>query len=218
MRGVFRSFCLLLAMSTSACSAPEATMNAETPTSDSAPSTAELEAKYKRNPAPKQAYRIELKVADAPGPLTAIEGYVDYEALDCVYTPDPIAGVPMTPSYSLPIQYAKVDDDTYVGTVYADAMLDEDYLGRGVCHWQLTNLNAMLRATGAETDTRYVANLKGSEMRAEKARTNFYTDTAYPGSEPSDIPNFGNVDRSRFRPDLQDQLFTITLTPKAGTP
>ncbi len=33
-----------------------------------------------------------------------------------------------------------------------DRMLDEDYYGRGVCHWEFTGAGAMLKATGAEED------------------------------------------------------------------
>lgn len=218
MRGELRTFCLLLALSTSACSAPETAMTSDKSSPDSAPSTAEMEAKYKRNPAPKQPYQIVLKVADAPGPFAVIDGSVDYEAPDCTYIPDPIAGATMNPSYSLPIKYSKVDETTYAATVYADAMLDEDYLGKGMCHWELSTLNAVLKASGANTDTSFVANLQGREVRAQQARTNFYAKYKYPGSEPSDISEFGKVDRNRFKPELQDQLFTITLTPEAGTP
>ncbi len=218
MRGVFRSFCLLLAMSTSACSAPEAAMNAETPTSDSAPSMAELEAKYQRNPAPKQAYRIELKVADAPGPFARAEGFVSYEAPNCTFIPNQIVGVRKRPSHTLPIEFAKVDESTFVATIHADAMLDEDYLGEGVCHWELMGVSSWLKATGAKTDIGYLANLAGDEVRAQKFRTNYYLKDEYPGNDPDERLDPGELDRNKFTPEFQGQLFTITSIAKAGTP
>jgi len=218
MRGVFRSFCLLLAMSTSACSAPEAAMNAESSNPDSAPSTAELEAKYKRNPAPKQVYRIELKVADAPGPFGKAEGFLRYEAPDCGYMPDPIAGVIMHPTILLPVEFGKVDENTFAATIYADAMVNEDYLGKGVCHWKLMSVNSWLKATGAKTDIRYVTNLDGDEARAQEPLTTYYVKDEYPGSDPEGRSDQGNQNRSWFKPEFQNQLFTITIVAKAGTP
>ncbi|WP_363799170.1 hypothetical protein ABU614_03620 [Lysobacter firmicutimachus] len=55
--------------------------------------------------------------------------------------------------------FSKVDESTFVATIYADAMLDQDYrLGDGVCHRELRSVNAWLTATSAKTDTRYVVN------------------------------------------------------------
>ncbi|ALN82593.1 hypothetical protein LA76x_4485 [Lysobacter antibioticus] len=180
--------------------------------------TAALQAKYKHNPAPKQPYQITLTLADAPGSFAKLEGSVYYEAPDCRYMPDRIAGFFLTPSVDLPMSYSKVGETSYIATIQADAMLDEDYFGEGMCHWELASVNTSLKATGAKTDTSYVANLLGDEVRGQKARTNYYVKYDYPGSDPEERSDFGVVDRSRYKPELQDQLFSITLTPKAATP
>ncbi|ALN63395.1 hypothetical protein GLA29479_2529 [Lysobacter antibioticus] len=177
-----------------------------------------MEAKYKRNPAPKQPYQIVLKIEGAPGPFAKIEGFASYEATECTYTPDPIAGVPLKPGSDIPMEFSKVDESTYTATIYADAMLDEDYLGRGVCHWGLMSVNTWVKATGAKTDISYVATLWSDDLIAQKARTNYYVKYAYPGSDPDEFSDHGEVDRSKYKPEFQDQLFTINLTPKAGMP
>lgn len=218
MRGELRTLCLLLALSTSACSAPETAMTSDKSSPGSDPSTAEMEAKYKRNPAPKQPYQIVLKIEDAPGPFAKVEGFASYEATECTYIPDPIAGVPLKPSSDIPMEFSKVDESTYIATVYADAMLDEDYLGEGLCHWRLMSVNSRAKATGAKTDVRYVANLWSDDLSAQKARTTYYVNNEYPGSEPDGRSDQGNFDRSKYKAEFQDQLFSITLTPKAGTP
>lgn len=218
MRGELRTFCLLLALSTSACGAPETAMTSDKSSPGSDPSTAEMEAKYKRNPAPKKPYQIVLKIEGAPGPFAKIEGFASYEATECTYTPDPIAGVPLKPGSDIPMEFSKVDESTYTATIYADAMLDEDYLGRGVCHWGLMSVNTWVKATGAKTDISYVATLWSDDLIAQKARTNYYVKYAYPGSDPDEFSDHGEVDRSKYKPEFQDQLFTINLTPKAGMP
>lgn len=224
MRSEFRTLCLALALSTSACGAPETAMtsqnsaSAEAAVAEAAPTTAELEKQYQRNPSPKQPYEIVLSVAQAPGPFAAIEGTVRYEAPGCVYIPDPIAGVPMHPVHSLPVQFAKNGENTYAATVYADAMLDGDYLGKGPCHWELAGVNATLKASGAEADTDFLIGALGKDVLAQQAVTKHYARQNYPRAEMAGFPDAGNADRASFKPELQDTLFSITLTPKAGTP
>lgn len=171
MRGVFRCFGWLSVLSVCACGPG--------PTAD------ELAARYQRNPAPKRPYRTELKTADTPGPFARAEGFVGFEAPNCTYIPDRIAGARSMPSIELPMAFSKVDESTFVATIYADAMLDQDYrLGDGVCHRELRSVNAWLTATSAKTDTRYVVNLSGDEAIARRSQTNCYVMDRYPGDDP----------------------------------
>lgn len=219
MRGPLRPLALLLALSLSACSAPETAMTTQTDPIPGAagPDPAALAAKFQRNPAPKRAYRVLLKVAQAPGPLANVRGFAQYEAPDCVYIPDPVAGVPTHPMKALDLEFSRVDDTTYAATVYADAMLDEDYLGKGVCHWQVASVNAQLKASGEQAETSFVSNLLGSEVQAQQERTKYYAKAHYPRSETvSDFPDAGAADPARFQPELRNELFTITMTAKEG--
>ncbi|WP_408951102.1 hypothetical protein [Lysobacter sp. Hz 25] len=209
MRTEFCIFSLVLALGVSACGEHKPRVDRM---------TAELQDKYKRNPAPKQPYQITLTLVDAPGPFAKIEGFVSYEARDCRYMPDRIAGFFLTPSINLPMSYSKVDETSYVATVHADAMLDEDYLGEGICHWQLTSLNAQLKATGAEPETNFIASLMNEDVTAQRAVTNYYWKERYPRSEVTDYPDMGEEDRDAFRPEIRDELFAITLLPRATTP
>ena len=175
--------------------------------------------RYHHNPAPKRPYRIELKIADAPGPFAKAEGFVGFEAPNCTYIPDRIAGATSMPSTDLPMTFSKVGESTFVATVYADAMLDEDYqLGDGICRWELQSVNAWVMATGARTDTHYVANLSSDEELGEKkARINYYYGYDYPGSDPEGRSDFGEMDPRKYKAELQNQLFTITMTAEAAT-
>lgn len=219
MRGPLRPLGFLLALSLSACSASETAMTTQTdPTPGAAgPAAAALAAKFQRNPAPKRAYRVLLKVEQAPGPLADVRGFAQYEAPDCVYVPDPVAGVPTHPMKALDLEFRRVDDTTYAATVYADAMLDEDYLGKGTCHWQVASVNARLKASGDEAETQFISNLLGAELQGQQARTKYYPKAHYPRTESvADFPDAGNADPARFQPELRDALFTITMTAKEG--
>lgn len=182
------------------------------------PTTKELEAMYRRNPTPKQTYRITLSVAEAPGPFAKAEGSIRYEAPNCGYIAEGISGVSKVPYYYLPIKFSKNGENTFAATIHADAMLDEDYLGRGVCRWQLMSVTSSIRATGAKTDIEYVVGLSGDELRGLKADTSYFVKDEYPGNDPSERSDLGNADPNWYRPELQGQLFSATLTPAAETP
>lgn len=204
MRGAFRYLCGLSVLGVCACGP--------------GPQADELATRYHRNPAPKRPYRIELKIADAPGPFAKAEGFVGLEAPNCTYIPDRIAGATSRPSIDLPMAFSKVDESTFVAMVYADAMLDEDYqLGDGVCHWELRSVNAWVMATGAKTDIHYVVNLVGDEIGAHKPLTNYYVKDEYPGDDPEGDSDHGNQDRNWFRSEFQNQLFAISITAEAAT-
>ncbi|MEB1200348.1 hypothetical protein VDQ11_21995, partial [Xanthomonas campestris pv. campestris] len=51
---------------------------------------------------------------------------------------EPIAGVwSKSKEDGIPIHFKKINESTYVATIYADGMVDSDYYGKGVCRWEL---------------------------------------------------------------------------------
>jgi hypothetical protein len=56
-------------------------------------------------------------------------------------------------------ELTRVSDVEYTGTVYADGILDEDYYGRGICRWQLTQARVQLKATGVPRETLFSASI-----------------------------------------------------------
>jgi hypothetical protein len=58
-------------------------------------------------------------------------------------------------------------------------MLDEDYYGRGVCKWEFTGAGAMLKATGAEEETRFLSFIEAAPSEGE-TETRHYPRSDYP--------------------------------------
>jgi hypothetical protein len=215
-----RAFCLMLSLAVSACSASETTMNTDNPATPApdAQQTA-LESRYKRNPHPKQAYQITLTLADAPGPFESIEGFVNYEAPNCVYMLDRIAGVPATPEHGFSVEFTKVDETTYLGKVYADAMIDEDYFGKGICRWKLASSNVQLKATGAQDETNFIADISGDQLIALQSEKTYFLKEFYPKTELAGSSDFGIEDPAKRNPSIPESgWFTVALTTKAVTP
>lgn len=166
------------------------------------------------NPSPRQAYTITMTLADAPGPFASVEGTVQYTVANSAECGRkiPIAGAFPRISSNEPFALTRVSDTEYVGTVYADLILDEDYFGRGVCRWEFVEARVRLRATPDDRDTRFVPSIAAEEVAVLGKATRFFWRGGYPREEGYDgFPDFGKESPDVFKPELRDELFTITL-------
>ena len=105
----------------------------------------------KLNPAPTQAYEIRLTLAnasdlssatDGKSPFAVVEGTAQFDASNgarCGKSNALSGHVPTLSSHE-PFRLSRLSATEYVGTVYADMLLDEDYYGRGVCHLSLIHI------------------------------------------------------------------------------
>lgn len=175
----------------------------------------------KLNPAPKQAYELVLTLKDAPGPFAVAEGVAQYDAsnyADCGRIV-PATGTAGRITSQESVTLHKISENEYRGTFYLDRMLDEDYYGRGVCHWALTGVGAMLRATTGEADTRFLTYFKKERMNAGSPLTLYYPKVAYPRAElAANYPASGKEDPSAYKEELRDALFSTTTTVQKLVP
>ena len=175
----------------------------------------------KLNPSPRKAYELVLRLKDAPGDFAVVEGVAQYDVTneDQCGRIEPATGTAARITSQEPVELRKVAEGEYRGTLYVDRMLDEDYYGRGVCKWEFTGAGAMLKATGAEEETRFLTFVDAKPLTEGGAHTLYYPDLVYPKADR--VPNFpasGEPDRSNYAADLQDKLFTITLSASEVAP
>lgn len=186
-------------------------------------STSEHDTMIKENPNPKQAYRIEMRIENAPGPFGWVDGAADYNVLnysECGKI-NRIAGVIPQIRTGPEIKWTPKGDGVYETVVYADRLVDEDYFGRGVCRWAMTGARAILMATGAEIENSFVPYLSAEDMAANRSRTYYYWRGHYPfrSPPPADGKGYswsGEEDREEYKPELRDELFSVTLTAKGN--
>jgi hypothetical protein len=189
------AFCLLTAMSTTACDAAQPVPQPEP----------------KRNPAPTEIYEITVTIKDAPGPFDSFEGFTQFDVLndECVpldYTAA-LGGVRNNPTARVPVKYERVGDGVYRATVVADALVDEDYYGLGECHWTLVATNFIANAGRVS----FTSRLNGKELPHKARKTSFYSVRFYEGRDTfeSDMLASGEPSPERFGPDIQ--LFEMVM-------
>lgn len=176
---------------------------------------------YEENPAPKQAHRLTLRIADAPGPLKVTVSAVQFDVVnkECLPPPkdNPGGRTSPVPTNDIPFELTHVSDDVYSGVFYSDGMIDADYYGRGVCRWRPIQAQVQLQATGGDGETKFIASLSHEEFGAGP-KTLYYAKQQYPRASAAGFPAFGVTDPEQYKAEIRDALFRITLAAEGVTP
>ncbi|WP_295964551.1 hypothetical protein [uncultured Xanthomonas sp.] len=171
---------------------------------------------YQRNTKPTQAYRITMTIEDAPGPFGYVSGTAFYDMANyeqCTPLNEPFEGVRTKPKEAgIPINLQKIDGEHYVGTVYADGMVDADYYGMGVCRFELTGVGIALKATGKHEETRYEPALFKKEIYSLKPKVTYFWKGLYPRAGMDDFPDSGVSKIDDFNENARPNIFKVTLT------
>lgn len=179
------------------------------------------------NPAPLKAYEITLRIHGAPGVFKHVRGTAQYDVIneDQCGNIETATGTPSRITSQEPLELTRISDDEYQGTVYLDRMQDQDYYGRGVCRWEFTGAGALLKATGAHEETRFLTFVDAPDLMGGKTYTRHYPKHDYPRAGPvegrpdlpwrDDYPSRGRENLNEFTPALQEKLFSITVSAVA---
>lgn len=175
------------------------------------------------NPHPVQAYRVSLTVKDAPGPFRKVEGIVDYAAKHrddpartCGYMAGGV-GAFVALGRSEFFELKKVAEDTYEGVVYADGMLDEDYDGEGVCHWEMVEIRARLSANDDLTNTRFAPFMSVPSGLTEKSERRYFWKGTYANQDFRNHTSFGQTEPTKINRS-RDELFVVTIAAREILP
>ena len=198
---------LFLALGASACSRPESLFM----TDDNA-STIPV----REQPHPQQAYRLTMTIENAPGPFGMVTGNAQYDVSneDECGKVDPVAGVAGRITHLPDLTWTPVGANTYEAIVYADRLLDEDYYGKGVCHWAFKGAAGILRATGDERETRFMPAMDYDEIFAGKTKVLYFWGGYYPNAKYANYADYGDADLSKVPEEDRNEFFVITLAAR----
>ena len=179
----------------------------------------QTEARFQLNPHPKQAYRLRIKINDAPGPLKLMGNFgVGYKAENCSYVINHLEGVSSNPKKDVENQVRQLGDFEYETVVYTDAILDEDYFGEGICHWKPDGFGVAFKATGHPEETKFNFGDFLDDLMEKKTLTKYYWKWSYPyftredGSISPNFVNFGITSPELYSAEEHKEMFTITVT------
>jgi hypothetical protein len=178
---------------------------------------------YRHNPSPRQGWTLTMRIDDAPGPFASMRALEQYDVVntECLPPPkdNPGGHTSPVPTEDVEIPLTRVSENEYVGTVYADRMLDEDYHGRGVCRWKLVQARVHMKATGAEGETLFIPSISEQQIVSGATEKAYFLRRFYPSAEMDGYVDTGVSDRSKMNPDLRDEdLFTATFIPGKEAP
>ena len=163
------------------------------------------------NPHPVKRYEV-IATSHAPGPWDSFEGaYIGYDVINTKCVPMiPFIGEQHVPNTGLNIPMARVDDHTWKGYFYRDALQDEDYFKLGVCHWGVTSIGVSAIGKGV----RFGWGGLLDEILRDRFETSYFKKSAY--GDPSLVP-YGALELDPDNPEVlqhPDAYFPVTITVK----
>ncbi|MCC4593328.1 hypothetical protein LL974_19555 [Xanthomonas campestris pv. cannae] len=176
---------------------------------------------YRKNSRPTQAFRITMTIEGSPGDFRSVKGAAFYRITNYEQcTPvDPVAGAwSKQREESVPATFQKIDDKTYVSTIYADGMVDADYFGKGICHWDLMGVGMSLKASGTEDETNFSPSLEKVQIVGSGAKTTYFWKGHYPREDVKNFADVGSASVEDFKESARDDLFKVTLSARKVEP
>lgn len=147
-------------------------------------------------------------IEHAPGPFGQVSWHADYRAEECP------AGAPVTGDLSVALPVSRQGGHHYETTVPGRPAVGAE---QDRCRWALMSTTARFSATAAEGDEVFEARLTAEQLARGRPVVLYYWRGTYPRMPGAIITrSLGEPDRQVFRPEFQNQLFTITLTPQAA--
>ncbi|WOB25376.1 MULTISPECIES: hypothetical protein [Xanthomonas] len=184
-------------------------------------SDAEGDPVYRKNPHPKQAYRITMTIDDAPGSFEQVLGKAFYDMTNrdqCAPFDESLGMSTKPKEHALPIFFQKINSTAYAAIVYADGMVDADYYGKGVCHWEFGGLGVSLKATGSKVETAFSPSLEKEYFYKDKSKKIFFWSGGYPRSKQEGYVDFGEGVAEKYAEPNRSDLFLITLNAERVAP
>ena len=178
-------------------------------------------ATYRVNPAPTQGYRIRMTIKDAPGPFAWKKALAQYDVVnrECLSPPrdNPGGRSAPVPTEDVEIALKQISENEYEAFLYADYMQDEDYTGRGVCHWKLIQFRVHMKATGADGETLFIPAIPHNKLIPSETEVVYFNKRTYPRVEMDNYPDTG-MSRHQYNVSVtDDDLFTVTFEPAKET-
>lgn len=165
--------------------------------------------KIQLNPNASMQYEITVNIEGLPGHFDKVAAFANYQVSNEGCVPiTPISGVKIAPIKQVNLDIVPVSDVKFRISVFADRMLDEDYFGRGTCHWSMVATTFV----GTKGRTSFVASLDLQQILARGYETTFYASKTFEGTIPISDTGFS----SKHPPTDKSSTFSISLSTSSS--
>ncbi|UPG91570.1 hypothetical protein L2Y96_07310 [Luteibacter aegosomaticola] len=161
-------------------------------------------------PSPARRYIVTISIDGMPSSFDSASARAFYQVTndDCAPTMA-ISGTTEIPNTGLELHLTKVNGNRYTATFDLDPFLDEDYFGKGVCHWAFTSIGF----TGIKGRRSFMASFNSDDLSGSgKAENYFAQGTLDDATKPLKIAGIKNS--SIFG---SNKTFKIDVTAKEAT-
>lgn len=171
------------------------------------------------NPDPRKRYDILLSIDHAAANTvpTGADLQFDIDNLECVPS-IPLAGVRPAQHHYVPVKFNRISENVYSATIHVDAMKAEDLHGLGICHWKLAALHIDLAVARSGDDGAFVVGpgMLGDDLIAQRKQTFHFWRDGRARRNAQDPSEFDAQGPRPYRPELRDEVFSVTLESKAA--
>ena len=166
------------------------------------------------NPHPVKRYEV-IATSHAPGPWESIEAYIGYDVVNAKCVPMiPFIGEQHMPNTGLDVPMVRIDDHTWKGYFYRDALQDEDYFKLGVCHWDVTSVGISALAQSVRFNWGGML----EELLRDSPEKSYFKKSVYGDRSMAGYPalTLNNTDTEVF--ERPDDYFVVTIAVKEAKP
>ena len=163
------------------------------------------------NSKPTAPYDLTAAIKNPPGEFDRVEAKAFYEVQNPACAPiTSVSGVRNAPRHTISLPVAKTGD-SFHATFFADALVDGDYYGQGICHWRLTSVGVSV----VRKSRRFDASVSPPAPHQQSITAPYFSIESYEDSSQSLIDT-GLRDKSELT--HPDKAFQIELTTSAVMP
>ena len=172
------------------------------------------------NPSPQKGYDIRIVLKDPPGPFAEINAAAQYDVVNAgeCGEPQPLSGAVPRISTSEAVKLERVSDTEFVGRVFADRVLDEDYYGRGVCRWDFVEARVGFRAENDPMASWFVATLQADAIENGSEKSTFFWSGHYPHAEIDNYSTIGHAALDHVDAADRDEFFEVEMSAQQAQP
>ena len=172
------------------------------------------------NPSPQMAYDIRITLKDPPGPFAEINAAAQYDVANPGQCgePQPLSGAIPRITTNESVKLERVSDTEFMGRVYVDQVLDEDYYGRGVCRWEFIETRVSFRASDDPMSSSFIATLHADAVESGASKATFFWSGHYPKAEIDNYSTIGHAALDHVEEADQHEFFQVEISAQQAQP